>query len=146
MGSVRYIGSKARLTADLMAFAGPPSGRFLDLFCGTGAVSAAAADAGWAVVANDNLNCAVTLTGAQLVAKTEARFDALGGYSRAIEQLEDDFVVEIHEIMEIGRYRPNVAASKSGDSVIEFIVEARQPGVDVDTEPPQVPKQEELPL
>jgi len=62
------------------------------------------------------------------------------------EQLEGDFVVEVHEVMEIGRYRPNVAASTNGDSVVEFVVEVRQPPVELGTELPQVSKQMELPL
>ena len=89
MGSVRYIGSKARLTDELLAVAGRPRGRFLDLFCGTGAVSAAAADAGWEVVCNDNLHCAVTLTTAQLVAEADAPFASLGGYASAVRQLDE---------------------------------------------------------
>lgn len=83
MGSVRYIGSKARLTDELMDFAGRPKGRGIDLFCGTGAVSAAAADAGWEVLSNDNLNCAVALT----AAAPDAKFEALGGYASAIRHL-----------------------------------------------------------
>ena len=87
MGSIRYIGSKARLSASIIRFAGKPSGRFLDLFCGTGAVSAAAANAGWKVVSNDHLNCATTLTAAQLVCNSEAAFVGVGGYLTAVEHL-----------------------------------------------------------
>jgi len=87
MGSIRYIGSKARLAEDIVAFSGPPAGRFLDLFCGTGAVTAAAADAGWSVLANDHLTCATVLTEAQLTTPEEAGFGPLGGYEQAIRRL-----------------------------------------------------------
>lgn len=50
------------------------------------------------------------------------------------------------EVMEIGRYRPNVAASSNGDSVFEYLVEVRQPRVELGAELPQMPKHVELPL
>lgn len=95
MGSIRYIGSKARLIDNLMELLGPPTdGRFADLFCGTGVVARAAFDAGWPVVVNDNLRCAATLTEAQLIPAAEARFERLGGYQSALLQLESCEPVE----------------------------------------------------
>lgn len=87
--SVRYIGSKARVIDDLIRIAGSPSGSgvFVDAFCGTGVVAAAAADAGWSVRLNDNLHCAVTMAAARLVAASDVPFTMLGGYTRALDEL-----------------------------------------------------------
>ena len=89
--SVRYIGSKARVLEDLVHIAGPPqgSGVFVDAFCGTGVVAAAAADAGWAVRINDSLRCAVTMAAARLVAAQDVPFGILGGYQKALRVLND---------------------------------------------------------
>jgi len=88
-GSVRYIGSKARVIDDLIHIAGAPrgSGVFVDAFCGTGVVAAAAADAGWAVRLNDNLRCAVTMAAARLFADSDVPFSMLGGYASALDEL-----------------------------------------------------------
>jgi adenine-specific DNA-methyltransferase len=89
--SVRYIGSKARVIDDLIHIAGAPrgSGVFVDAFCGTGVVAAAAADAGWAVRLNDNLRCAVTMAAARLLAVSDVPFSMLGGYASALDELRE---------------------------------------------------------
>lgn len=89
MGRLRYIGSKARLTNQIIGVLGKPLAgqRFVDLFAGTGAVSRAAADAGWTVFANDHLASATILTSARLLSKTEVPFKKTGGYSVTLEHL-----------------------------------------------------------
>ncbi|MBZ0248098.1 MAG: DNA adenine methylase [Burkholderiales bacterium] len=86
----RYIGSKARITGALSAFIGAPGksdGRFVDAFCGTGAVAEAAARLGWPVLLNDSLKSAVTMAAARLLARTSVPFSRLGGYQNAINAL-----------------------------------------------------------
>jgi adenine-specific DNA-methyltransferase len=86
----RYIGSKARLLRLLAPHIGPPkarSGRFVDLFCGTGAVAEVAAGLGWHVQLNDSLASAVTMAAARLTSRGQARFSQLGGYCAAIAHL-----------------------------------------------------------
>lgn len=86
----RYIGSKARIVADIIEKLGPAQpgkGRFVDLFCGTGAVAEAAARAGWAVHINDHLHCAVIMAGARMVGRDNVCFESIGGYERAIDAL-----------------------------------------------------------
>lgn len=88
----RYIGSKSRLTvplSDAIDALDDGTGRFVDAFCGTGAVSELAASLGWPVWANDALESAVVMTTARLVAIDEIRMRALGGYHAAIEKLND---------------------------------------------------------
>ena len=89
MGSIRYIGSKARLTDWIMDLAGkPPAGwRVYDMFAGTGAVSSAAADQGWIVSANDALRSACQQTKARLTSAEQVPLKNLGGYQKAIELL-----------------------------------------------------------
>lgn len=86
----RYIGSKARLTAPLAlaieAF-DDGTGRFVDAFCGTGAVSELAASLGWPIWANDALESAIIMTSARLAALPDVRLTRLGGYHAAIETL-----------------------------------------------------------
>lgn len=85
---VRYIGSKARVAESIVDLAGAPTaGRFVDGFCGTGAVAAAAARRGWAVTVNDSLQAAVALSVAAVVGTGNVRFDDLGGYESVISQL-----------------------------------------------------------
>ena len=86
----RYIGSKARIVAEIIEKLGPPSSyesRFVDLFCGTGAVAESAAKAGWAVHLNDQLHSAVIMAAARLVGSENARFESIGGYARTIDLL-----------------------------------------------------------
>ncbi|WP_438851964.1 DNA adenine methylase [Brevundimonas nasdae] len=85
----RYIGSKARVVEAIARQIGAPRGscRFVDLFCGTGAVAQAAARMGWDVHLNDTLHSAVTMAAGRLITPSSARFDRLGGYRSAIETL-----------------------------------------------------------
>jgi len=85
----RYIGSKARVVDLLAPQIGRPAsnGRFVDLFCGTGAVAEIAARLGWDVHLNDSLHSAVTMAAGRLVTDSQARFSKLGGYRAAIEAL-----------------------------------------------------------
>lgn len=87
--SIRYIGSKGRLSSEILDLAGPPSrdGRFVDAFAGTGSVSREAAQRGWAVRANDLLPSAAALTRAQLTASDDVPFDTFGGYAAALRAL-----------------------------------------------------------
>lgn len=89
MGSIRYIGSKARLTSWIMEIAGKPTEgcRFHDMFAGTGAVSEAAALNGWQVSANDILLSAAMQTKARLLSREEVSFEKIGGYEVALETL-----------------------------------------------------------
>lgn len=85
----RYIGSKARLVDQISIHMGPPKkgAFFVDAFCGTGAVSEAAAERGWNVRINDNLHSAVISAAARLISREEANFKTLGGYSKTIAKL-----------------------------------------------------------
>jgi adenine-specific DNA-methyltransferase len=89
--SFRYIGSKARLAEEIgrsiPEWEG--NGRFVDAFCGTGAVSEVAAMAGWPIRLNDSLACATTMASARLVARSQARFRSLGGYRAAVAALNE---------------------------------------------------------
>ena len=86
---MRYIGSKARISKEIIALAGQPdgNGRFVDAFCGMGSVGNAAADFGWSVHLNDQLLSAVTISGARLISKGDVDFRQLGNYEKAIELL-----------------------------------------------------------
>lgn len=86
----RYIGSKARIVSEIIDTLGAPTtpnARFVDLFCGTGAVALGAAKAGWPIHLNDHLHCAVTMAEARLIGHNHAKFSTLGGYQRAIDLL-----------------------------------------------------------
>lgn len=87
----RYIGSKARIVELIADRIGAPrgSGRFVDLFCGTGAVAETAAKLGWDVHLNDHLHSAVTMSAGRLVTSAQARFRSLGGYRAAIDALNE---------------------------------------------------------
>ena len=87
---LRYIGSKARVASDIVDALGPPTdgqGVFVDAFCGTGSVAAAAVGAGWGVRLNDSLRSAALTATAGLIAADQAPFAKLGGYERAVAQL-----------------------------------------------------------
>lgn len=85
----RYIGSKARVVEEIFKRIGSPTdgSRFVDLFCGTGAVSEAAAALGWSVHLNDHLNSAVIMASARMTSRSAVPFRAIGGYEEAIRQL-----------------------------------------------------------
>jgi adenine-specific DNA-methyltransferase len=85
----RYIGSKARVVDELFKRIDPPSGyvRFVDLFCGTGAVADAASRAGFAVHLNDHLASAVIMASARMTGPRALQFKKLGGYESAITAL-----------------------------------------------------------
>lgn len=59
----------------------------MDLFAGTGAVSAIAAAQGWPVWINDSLHSAVAMSVARVATAQQARFAGLGGYVAAVERL-----------------------------------------------------------
>ncbi len=82
---VRYIGSKARVADEILDLADPHrGGRFVDAFCGTGSVAAAAASRGWPVVLNDSLPSAVAMSIGATVGVGNVPFTALDGYVAAI--------------------------------------------------------------
>lgn len=86
--TLRYIGSKARVSEELAAFIGKPDGgRFVDAFCGMGSVAEVAAKVGWPIVLNDHLAYAVAMSAGRLVSAIEAPFLPLGGYDAAITLL-----------------------------------------------------------
>lgn len=87
---LRYIGSKARVAAEILDVVGePPDGacRFLDAFCGTGAVAEVAAARGWPVHLNDALASSVTMATARLLGADQVPMVATGGYAATIAAL-----------------------------------------------------------
>ena len=90
MGTLRYIGSKARLRHAILDLLGDPpvkNARFVDVFAGTGVVSREAALRGWQIRANDHLISSAIMTTAQLCSSAEVGCHALGGYAQAVAQL-----------------------------------------------------------
>lgn len=88
MSRLRYIGSKARISDQIIAYIGPPDGRkFVDLFAGTGIVSRKALLHGWYVYANDYLYSSTVTTEAQLISTDEVPFRKLEGYQAVVEVL-----------------------------------------------------------
>ena len=89
---LRYIGSKARVAAEIVDKLGAPEtpgGIFVDAFCGTGSVAVAAAEAGWGVHLNDSLRSAAITATARLVSQEQAQFSGLGGYEAAVAALNE---------------------------------------------------------
>lgn len=88
--SFRYIGSKARLVGAILEHIGKPDGgRFVDAFCGTGAVAEAASNAGWPVLVNDHLASSSIMSVARVMSKKQASFCNIGGYEYAVSVLND---------------------------------------------------------
>lgn len=87
----RYIGSKARVVEAIASSIGSPNGtgRFVDLFCGTGVVAETAASLGWKVHLNDHLHSAVIMAGARIIGLEQAQFSRLGGYAQALKKLNN---------------------------------------------------------
>lgn len=87
---VRYIGSKARVADAILEIVGLPNGgRFVDAFCGTGAVSSAAASRGWRVTLNDALPSAVSMSIGATVGRGNVNFEAFDGYENAVRALNN---------------------------------------------------------
>jgi len=85
----RYIGSKSRVAELVVDLAGEPgAGRFVDAFCGTGAVAAAAARRTWPVVLNDSLSAAVVMATGAVVGRDNVPFRGFGGYENACTELD----------------------------------------------------------
>lgn len=88
--SFRYIGSKARVVAQIAEHIGVSKSRFfVDAFCGTGAVAEMAAELGWGVRLNDSLMSATTVAKARLLTAADAQFRRLGGYQSTIAALNE---------------------------------------------------------
>jgi adenine-specific DNA-methyltransferase len=88
--SFRYIGSKARLVDAILERVGKPDGgKFVDAFCGTGAVAEAASHAGWPVLVNDHLASSAIISLARVMSKKQASFKGIGGYENAIAELNN---------------------------------------------------------
>lgn len=86
----RYIGSKARIADDIITYIGKPSstdGHFIDSFSGTGIVASKAADMGWPIVINDMMKNAVVMSESRLLAECDVPFSEIGGYEKAIAEL-----------------------------------------------------------
>ena len=85
---VRYIGNKSRIAEEIVALTGPPrNGRFIDGFSGSGSVAAVAANLGWPITVNDSLPSAVSMSIGATVGSGNVPFDRLGGYHKAVKQL-----------------------------------------------------------
>lgn len=94
---LRYIGSKARVSEDILEIVGRPDEdrqRFVDAFCGTGAVAEAAAAQGWDVHLNDALFSSVVIASARLTGRDHIAMPALGGYEAAIRELNETAPLE----------------------------------------------------
>ena len=86
--SFRYIGSKARVVEGIIDRIGEPDGgTFVDAFCGTGAVAAAASRAGWPVLVNDHLTSSAMTSLARVVPSDHVHFRHFGGYEKAVDEL-----------------------------------------------------------
>lgn len=89
--SFRYIGSKARVVAQIAEHLGAPRGRvFVDVFCGTGAVAEIASERGWKVRLNDHLVSATTMAEARLLSVGDTPFRHFGGYESVIARMNDE--------------------------------------------------------
>lgn len=90
--TIRYIGSKTRIAAQIAGQIGGPvgsDGAFVDAFTGTGAIARAAADLGWNIRANDSLKAASILAAARLMSQKSVMFRELGGYHQALLELNN---------------------------------------------------------
>ena len=85
----RYIGSKSRIADSILDIAGNPtsSGRFIDAFCGTGAVAHVAASRGWDVLVNDFMKSAIVMASSGLAKQSQVDFKPLVSYQAALDRL-----------------------------------------------------------
>jgi len=113
--SIRYIGSKSRVAETIVSMIGSPNPgqRFVDGFCGTGAVSAAALDLGWRdFVVNDSLLSAGIIASARLTSERHAPFSGVGGYRAVLAHLNS---VEGAPGFIASSYSPLSASSGEGE-------------------------------
>lgn len=88
--AIRYIGSKARLTdqiIDIVKSSSSLNGRFIDAFGGTGVVACRAADEGFSVVVNDMLASSSVISEAKLISRQQATFESFGSVEAAVSYL-----------------------------------------------------------
>ncbi len=88
----RYIGSKARIADTIVDYLGAPKcdgGRLIDSFSGTGIVACTAANRGWQVTINDMMRNALVMSEASLLSNNDVPFQALGGYKKVLNYLND---------------------------------------------------------
>jgi adenine-specific DNA-methyltransferase len=88
----RYLGNKARMTSwllDCISAHVEPGSVVADPMCGTAAVSATLAGAGYRVAASDSLRFPVLHAKARLLLSDEPPFHQVGGYQAAIDQLNE---------------------------------------------------------
>ena len=87
--SFRYIGSKAKLVGSILEYIGRPDGnKFVDAFCGTGAVAEAASRAGWPVLVNDHLVSSAMMSVARVISRKQLSYSHVGGYERTVAELD----------------------------------------------------------
>lgn len=89
--SIRYIGSKTRVAAQIAEIAGPAeTGRtFVDGMVGSGSVARAVAERGWNLRINDHLLSSVTVSAARVTSAHQVPFTSWGGYQGAIATLNE---------------------------------------------------------
>ncbi len=88
----RYIGLKARIAEDIMAYIGAPEsehGTLIDAFAGTGIVAEKAADLGWKLKINDMMTNSIVMSEARLLCKEDVPFKSFGGYTSTLEILNN---------------------------------------------------------
>lgn len=103
--SYRYLGNKTRLTDWIVGTIGTvlrAGGTIADPMCGTAAVSAALARAGYSVTAADALTFPVHHARTRLLAKKPPAFKPLGGYEAALRWLDSATPIEGYFFREFG--------------------------------------------
>ena len=87
----RYIGSKARISEEILSYIGKPEkeGFFIDAFSGTGVVGETACDFGWNVHVNDMLKSASIMSESRLISEMEAEYLFNNGLDNTINCLND---------------------------------------------------------
>jgi adenine-specific DNA-methyltransferase len=93
----RYLGNKARLVDTIVDAVGSvvkPGATVADLMCGTATVADSLAQAGYRVVAGDELTFPVRHARVRLLIDREPPFEALGGYASALGLLNDASLIE----------------------------------------------------
>ena len=92
MSKIRFIGSKTRISENILEVIGKPSSegpRFVDGMCGSGAIAVEAAKKGWPIVINDFLKSSEIMTKSRLLSEEQVPFENLDGYSMAVSKLNE---------------------------------------------------------